>query len=125
MVAKRVTAVGCSLLQITGEVQLCTQRASGFDRFCLLPLPPPNDSGSRKLLLNIFRTEEKAAVVICENDITRLHFEIAEACAECILIRNAQLTNHLRDSRQAAAISQSNWTATRLRNASTNGWDGA
>src|SRR4029450_6771889 len=79
VIAKRVTGVGCSLLQVTGEIQLCAQGASSLDGFCLLPFPLPNGPGSRKELLDIFRRDEKAAVVIRENGITRLHFEIAEA----------------------------------------------
>ena len=45
VIAKRVTRVGGSLLKVTGEVQLCAQRASGFDRFRLLPFPSPNFPG--------------------------------------------------------------------------------
>src|SRR5438874_2161044 len=37
--------VGCSLLKVTGEVQLCAQRPSGLDCFRLLPLPPKKFSG--------------------------------------------------------------------------------
>ena len=48
VIAKRVTGVGGSLLKVTGEVQLRAQRASGFDRFRLLPLPPPNFPGGCK-----------------------------------------------------------------------------
>jgi hypothetical protein len=48
VIAKRVTGVGCSLLQVTGEVQLCAQRASSLDRFRLLPLPLPNGPGGCK-----------------------------------------------------------------------------
>ena len=48
MIAKRVTGVGCSLLQVTGEIQLCAQGASSLDGFCLLPFPLPNGPGSRK-----------------------------------------------------------------------------
>src|SRR5438477_10075182 len=77
VIAKRVTGVGGSLLKVTGEVQLRAQRASGLDGFRLLPLPSPNFPGGYKQLLNIFRPDEKAAVVICENDVTRLHLEIA------------------------------------------------
>ena len=42
VIAKCVTGVGGSLLEVTGEVQLCAQRASGLNRFRLLPLPSPN-----------------------------------------------------------------------------------
>src|SRR5437899_13055648 len=48
VIAKRVTGVGGSLLKITGEVQLCAQRASGLDGFRLLPLPSPNFPGGYK-----------------------------------------------------------------------------
>jgi hypothetical protein len=48
VIAKCVTGVGCSLLEVTGEVQLCAQRATGLDCFRLLPLPPPNFPGGCK-----------------------------------------------------------------------------
>jgi hypothetical protein len=79
VIAKRVTGIGCSLLQVTGEVQLCAQRPAGLNSFRLSPLRFPNVPGGYKQLFDIFRADEKAAVVICENDITRLHLEIAEA----------------------------------------------
>jgi hypothetical protein len=46
VIAKRVTGIGCSLLQVTGEIQLRTQRAASLDCFCLLPFPFPNGAGS-------------------------------------------------------------------------------
>ena len=79
VIAKRVTGIRCSLLEVTGEVQLCAQRPAGLDSFRLSPLRFPNVPGGYKQLFDIFRADEKAAVVICENDITRLHLEIAEA----------------------------------------------
>ena len=79
VIAKRVTGVGCSLLEVTGEVQLCAQRPPGLNSFRLSPLRFPNVPGGYKQLFDIFRADENAAVVICENDITRLHLEIAEA----------------------------------------------
>ena len=48
VIAKRVARVRCSLFEVTGEVQLCAQRPSSLDCFCLLPFPPPNGPGSRK-----------------------------------------------------------------------------
>src|SRR5947208_17048050 len=48
VIAKCVTGVGCSLLEVTGEVQLCPQRAPTLNCFCLLPLPLPNVPGSCK-----------------------------------------------------------------------------
>ena len=42
VIAKRMTGIGCSLLQVTGEIQLRPQRASSLDCFCLLPFPFPN-----------------------------------------------------------------------------------
>src|SRR6267154_3797807 len=48
VIAKRVTGIGCSLLEVTGEVQLCAQRTSGLDGFRLLPLPSPNFQGGYK-----------------------------------------------------------------------------
>jgi hypothetical protein len=62
VIAKCVTGVGCSLLEVTGEVQLCAQRASGLD---------------------CFRPDENAAVVICENDITRLPFDPPVQAEKC------------------------------------------
>jgi len=79
VIAKRVTGIGCSLLEVTGEVQLCAQRPAGLNSCRLSPLRFPNVPGGYKQLFDIFRADEKAAVVICENDITRLHLEIAEA----------------------------------------------
>src|SRR6266513_2433070 len=79
VIAKCVAGIGCSLLEVTGEVQLCAQRPSGLDSFRLSPLRFPNVPGGYKQLFDIFRADENAAVVICENDITRLHLEIAEA----------------------------------------------
>ena len=79
VIAKRVTGIGCSLLEVTGEVQLCAQRPAGLNSCRLSPLRFPNVTGGYKQLFDIFRADEKAAVVICENDITRLHLEIAEA----------------------------------------------
>src|SRR6266403_1901115 len=78
-IAKCVTGIGCSLLEVTGEVQLCAQRPAGLNSFRLSPLRFPNVPGGYKQLFDIFRADEKAAVVICENDVTRLHLEIAEA----------------------------------------------
>ncbi len=84
MIAKCVTGVGCSLLEVTGEVQLCAQRPSGLDCFRLLPLPP------KKIFWAVasnsstfFRPDEKAAVVICENDITRLPFDPPVQAEKC------------------------------------------
>src|SRR4030095_13908769 len=48
MIAKLVAGIGCSLLQVTGEIQLCAQGASSLDCFCLLPFPFPNCPGSRR-----------------------------------------------------------------------------
>ena len=48
VIAKCVTGVGCALLQVLGEVQLCAQRASGLDCFRLSPLPLPNVPGGCK-----------------------------------------------------------------------------
>ena len=79
VIAKRVTGIGCSLLEVTGEVQLCAQRPACLNSFRLSPLRFPNVPGGYKQLFDIFRADENAAVVICENDITRLHLEIAEA----------------------------------------------
>jgi hypothetical protein len=45
VIAKCVTGVGCSLLELTGEVQLCAQRPPGPDCFRSLPLPPKKFSG--------------------------------------------------------------------------------
>jgi hypothetical protein len=78
MIAKRVTGISGSLLKVTREVQLCAQRTSGPNSFRLSPLRFPNVPGGYKQLLDIFRPDEKAAVVIGENDITRLHLKIAE-----------------------------------------------
>ena len=47
VIAKYVTGVGCSLLEVTGEVQLCAQVASGLC-FRLLPLPSPKFPGGCK-----------------------------------------------------------------------------
>jgi hypothetical protein len=33
VIVKCVTGIGCSLLAVTGEVQLCAQRASSLNRF--------------------------------------------------------------------------------------------
>jgi hypothetical protein len=77
VIAKCVTGVGCSLLEVTGEVQLCAQRASGLDCFRLLPLPCPNLRAVASNSSTFFRPGENAAVVICENDITRLPFDPA------------------------------------------------
>jgi hypothetical protein len=79
VIAKGVTGIGCSLLEVTGEVQLCAQRPAGLNSCRLSPFRFPNVPGGYKQLFNIFRPDEKAAVVICENEITRLHLEIAEA----------------------------------------------
>ena len=79
VIAKCVTGVGCSLLEVTGEVQLCAQRPSGLDCSRLLPFPSPNLRAVASNSSTFFRPDENAAVVICENDITRLHLEIAEA----------------------------------------------
>ena len=48
VIAKCVTGVGCSFLEVTGEVQLCTQCAPSLNCFCLLPLPLPNVPGGCK-----------------------------------------------------------------------------
>src|SRR5204863_9657930 len=48
VIAKCVTGVGRSLLEVTGEVQLCAQRAASLNCFCLLPLPLPNVPGGCK-----------------------------------------------------------------------------
>jgi hypothetical protein len=45
VIAKCVTGVGCSLLKVTGEVQLCAQPPAGPDCFRSLPLPPKKFSG--------------------------------------------------------------------------------
>ena len=79
VIAKRVTGIGGSLFEVAGEVQLGAQRPAGLNSFRLSPLRFPNVSGGYKQLFDIFQADEKAAVVICENDITRLHLEIAEA----------------------------------------------
>ena len=79
VIAKRVTGIGCSLLEVTGEVQLCAQCPAGLYSFRLSPLRFPNVPGGYKQLFDIFRADEKAAIVICENDVTRLHLKIAEA----------------------------------------------
>ena len=79
VIAKRVTGIGCSLLEVTGEVQLCAQRPAGLNSFRLSPLRFPNVPGGYKQLFDIFRADEKAAVVICENDVTCVHLKIAEA----------------------------------------------
>jgi len=84
VIAKCVTGVGCSLLEVTGEVQLCAQRPSGLDCFRLLPLPPKKIF--RAVASNsstFFRPDENAAVVICENDITRLPFDPPVQAEKC------------------------------------------
>ena len=83
MIAKRVTGVGCSLLEVTGEVQLCAQRSPGLNSFRLSPLRFPNVPGGYKQLFDNFRADEKAAVVICENDITRLPFDPPVQADKC------------------------------------------
>ena len=83
MIAKCVTGVGCSLLEVTGEVQLCAQRASGLDCFRLLPLPSPNLRAVASNSSTFFRPDENAAVVICENDITRLPFDPPVQAEKC------------------------------------------
>jgi hypothetical protein len=64
--------VGCSLLEVTGEVQLRARDVrSAVDCFSLLPLPPKS-YGRLQATPRIFRPD---AVVICENDITCLPFD--------------------------------------------------
>jgi len=84
VIAKRVTGIGCSLLEVTGEVQLCAQRPPGPDCFRSLPLSPKKIF--RVVASNsstFFRPDEKAAVVICENDITRLPFDPPVQAEKC------------------------------------------
>ena len=83
VIAKYVTGVGCSLLEVTGEVQLCAQRASALDCFRLLPLPSPNLRAVASNSSTFFRPGENAAVVICENDITRLPFDPPVQAEKC------------------------------------------
>ena len=83
VIAKCVTGVGCSLLEVTGEVQLCAQRASGLDCSRSLPLPSPNLRAVASNSSTFCRPDENAAVVICENDITRLPFDPSVQAEKC------------------------------------------
>ena len=73
VIAKHLTRVGCSLLEVTGEVQLRARRA--FSRGLLQPVAAfPKILRAVQATPRILRPDEKAAAVICENDITRLAF---------------------------------------------------
>jgi hypothetical protein len=66
--------VGCSLLEVTGEVQLRARPASG--RGLLQPVAAfPKILPAVASNSSYFPPDEKVAVVICENDITYLPFD--------------------------------------------------
>src|SRR5438477_12914736 len=53
VIAKCVTGVGCSVLEVTGEFQLWNQWERSLNCFSLLPLPLPNALGGCSLLLDL------------------------------------------------------------------------
>src|SRR5206468_10488015 len=53
-IAKCVTGVGRSLVEVTGEVQLCAERAASLDCIRLLPVRLPNVQSGCMYLLGVF-----------------------------------------------------------------------
>jgi hypothetical protein len=83
VIAKHVTGVGCSLLEVTGEVQLCAQVAPGLFAFACCSSRPQNLRAVASNSSTFSELIEKAAVVICKNDILCLPFDppvLAEKC---------------------------------------------
>ena len=72
VIAKCVTGMGCSLLAVTGRSLVVRATPSTLTDSLVAAA---KRSGRLPITRGHFRFDEKAAVVIRENDLTRLHFD--------------------------------------------------